>query len=90
MAIKNMLHLSKVDAFCDYLEDNDWCRVDNKGDYEILRMIKPGEQPIIIYGRNGGDHASFEDKHFPIVSKFIRENRKKEKLAWELSNQTAS
>ena len=76
MAIRNLLHLNKVEEFKKWMENkNGYISVDVKGDYEILRMIKPKESPVIIFKGGSNNHSSFEDKHFKLVVKFIKESK---------------
>lgn len=78
MAVRNLLHFNKLTAFRDYMEAKGWISAPTKGDYEVLRLVKPKEKPIIMYRKFDCDHVTFEERHFGIVRQFIFDNRKGE------------
>lgn len=76
MAVRNLLHINKVDSFARWMEERGWLSVPTKGVYEVLRLVKAGEKPIILYKKGGANqHVSIENRLFPIVRAFILETR---------------
>ncbi len=48
---RHRLHVSDLVAFAEYCANVGWTRVDPKGDYEVLRMTRPGGAPLIVHTR---------------------------------------
>lgn len=79
MAIRNMLHMSQLKAFEEFLESKGYLIIPTVGAYEALRAQKPKkdrkpkESPVIVY-RKGGvkEHLSIMDKDFYLVNEFLR------------------
>ena len=68
------LHLSKLDAFAEFLTLRGWTRGGTKGYYEVLRMFHPGrKKPLILYARNATEHATVGFDDMPLVKAFLRE-----------------
>jgi|1185.fasta_scaffold03177_5 hypothetical protein len=57
MADRATLHLSKLDDFSEFAATRGYVREETRGDYEILRLRRGKEAPLLYY-RRGGDHAS--------------------------------
>lgn len=73
------LHLNQLDAFAAFCETLGWTREAVKGDYEVFRMTRPLSKPMVLYGRNSGDHATFGNDqydNFQLVKQFLRAKRK--------------
>lgn len=55
MAIRNMLHMSQLKAFEEFLESKGYLIIPTVGAYEVLRAQKtkkdrkPKESPVIVY-----------------------------------------
>ena len=60
MADRATLHLSKLDDFAAFAATRGYVREPTKGAYEILRLRR-GEEPPLLYYRRGGDHASIPE-----------------------------
>lgn len=76
MANRCLLHISKLNEFALWMEKQGWLSIPTKGDFEILRLVKQGEKPVILYQRFGCDHASIPESLFPTVRRFILETRR--------------
>lgn len=81
--MRNLLAVSHLDKFKDWLVANGWQLQDTKGEYEVLRAVKTGQRnPLIVYKRlstNAGNelvHFSVLGRDLAIVRKFIKENKK--------------
>lgn len=79
MAIRNMLHISKLKAFEAFLESKGYMIIPTVGAYEVLRAQKPKkerkpkESPVIVYKRlDAKEHLSIMDKDFYLVNEFLR------------------
>lgn len=53
MAIRNMLHISQLKAFKDFLESKGYMIIPTAGAYEVLRAQKPKKErkPIFFRGK---------------------------------------
>lgn len=79
MAIRNMLHISKLKAFEAFLESKGYMIIPTVGEYEVLRAQKPKkdrkpkESPVIVYKRNDAkERLSIMEKDFYLVNEFLR------------------
>ncbi len=79
MAIRNMLHISKLKAFEAFLESKGYMIIPTAGAYEVLRAQKPKkerkpkESPVIVYKRKDAkEHLSIMEKDFYLVNEFLR------------------
>lgn len=79
MAIRNVLHMSQLKAFEEFLESKGYLIIPTVGAYEVLRAQKPKkdrkpkESPIIVYRKGGAkEHLSIMDKDFYLVNEFLR------------------
>lgn len=79
MAIRNMLHISKLKAFEAFLESKGYMIIPTVGAYEVLRAQKPKkerkpkERPVIVYKRKDvKEHLSIMEKDFYLVNEFLR------------------
>ena len=79
MAIRNMLHISQLKAFKDFLESKGYMIIPTAGEYEVLRAQKPKkerkpkESPVIVYKRKDAkEHLSIMKKDFYLVNEFLR------------------
>ena len=76
MARRDLLHLTKLLKFKEWMEEDGWESVPVKGEYEVLRLIKLKEKPVIFYSRLGGQHASIDDNFVPLVRRFLNKDKK--------------
>lgn len=79
MAIRNMLHMSQLKAFEEFLESKGYLIIPTVGAYEVLRAQKTKkdrklkESPVIVYRKGGAkEHLSIMDKDFYLVNEFLR------------------
>lgn len=73
MAIRNMLHMSQLKAFEEFLESKGYLIIPTVGAYEVLRARKPKENMVIVYREGGAkEHLSIMDKDFYLVNEFLR------------------
>ena len=87
MAVRYILHLSKVEEFARWAEGLEhpgghvfkYSREETKGQYEVLRLRKAGEPPLIYHKRLTGDHATFPDTGpaGKLVRKWLSNRQKK-------------
>lgn len=77
MADRALLHLSKLDAFAEWMARDGWTREPTKGAYEVLRLTKPGEVPLVFYSRERArEHATVQSgSQYGYVRRFIRASR---------------
>ena len=81
MAIRNILHQSKLDAFKDWLVEDGWTICDPKGIYEVLRAKKNLKYLLIYRQLDAKEHYSVLDADCHIVRKFLASQKeKKEKV----------
>lgn len=57
MADRASLHLTKLDEFAEFAATRGYVREPTKGAYEVLRLRRGNEPPLLYYQRHG-DHAS--------------------------------
>lgn len=60
MADRASLHLSKLDDFAAFAATRGFVREPTKGAYEVLRLRR-GQEPPLLYYRRHGDHASIPE-----------------------------
>ena len=77
VARRNLLALSKIEAFKDYLQRTGWTLETVKGTYEILRARKPArKEPLLVFVRDSvKTHVSLLDKDVPIVWAFLNSEK---------------
>ena len=79
MAVKNLLHKSKLEEFKAWLEKNYGLIIEPcKGSFEVLRWSKGdkygGPMPI-IYQSKSNEHYSCNEASIAYVKKFIKEKK---------------
>jgi hypothetical protein len=73
MAVRDILHKSKLKDFKEWLKTNSWNIESPKGEYEVLRATKPNNKPLIIFRRlEVKEHYSVPDNHVRLVYSFIK------------------
>ncbi len=76
MAYRNVLHKSKLEDFKNWLISKGWIIKIPKGEYEVLRAVKDGEKPLIVFTRlKVKEHYSVPDSHIELVYQFINERK---------------
>ena len=80
MATRNILHISKLQEFEDFLEHKGYMIVaTSKNPYEVLRVQKDGDTVIVYQKKDAKEHLSTMDKDYRLVLEFIKEQRKQSK-----------
>ena len=77
MATRNILHISKLQEFEDFLETKGYMIVaTSKNPYEVLRAQKDGDTVIVYQKKDAKEHLSTMDKDYHLVREFIKSQRK--------------
>lgn len=77
MATRNILHISKLHEFEDFLETKGYMIVaTSKNPYEVLRVQKDGDTVIVYQKKDAKEHLSTMDKDYHLVREFIKSQRK--------------
>lgn len=77
MATRNILHISKLQEFKDFLETKGYMIVaTSKNPYEVLRAQKDGDTVIVYKKKDAKEHLSTMDKDYRLVREFIKSQRK--------------
>ena len=77
MATRNILHISKLQEFEDFLESKGYMIVaTSKNPYEVLRAQKDGDTVIVYQKKDAKEHLSTMDKDYHLVREFIKNQRK--------------
>ncbi len=76
MAIRNLLHKSKLNDFKRWLINDGWEIEPTKGLYEVLRAREGNKRPLIIHARdNNKEHVTVQDRDAHIVRAYLRDRR---------------
>lgn len=74
MAIRNVLHRSKLEEFKSWLSERDITLLEPKGVFEVMRWKNEKGQPMcIIFDGKSPQHLSCNNAARPMVFKFINE-----------------
>lgn len=77
MATRNILHISKLQEFEDFLETKGYMIVaTSKNPYEVLRAQKDGDTVVVYKKKDAKEHLSTMDKDYHLVREFIKGQRK--------------
>ena len=77
MATRNILHISKLHEFEDFMETKGYMIVaTSKNPYEVLRAQKDGDTVIVYQKKDAKEHLSTMDKDYHLVREFIKSQRK--------------
>ena len=77
VATRNILHVSKLQEFEDFLETKGYMIVEtSKNPYEVLRAQKDGDTVIIYKKKDAKEHLSTMDKDYHLMREFIKSQRK--------------
>lgn len=81
MANRNTLHVKKLNAFKDWLISDGWEVVPTKGCYEVLRAVKAGRKPLLVFerGKDGLTHLTVQESHTGVLWAFIKSMRQEGK-----------
>ena len=77
MATRNILHVSKLQEFENFLETKGYMIVaTSKNPYEVLRAQKDGDTVVVYKKKDAKEHLSTMDKDYHLVREFIKSQRK--------------
>ena len=77
MATRNILHISKLQEFEDFLESKGYMIIaTSKNPYEVLRAQKDGDTVVVYQKKDAKEHLSTMDKDYRLVREFIKSQRK--------------
>jgi hypothetical protein len=68
---RNLLSLSKIEEFATWAVSQGFKREPPKGTYEILRLRKKGESPVLFFKRDKGEHATSYGDGTNLVKQWI-------------------
>ena len=76
MATRNILHISKLQEFEDFLETKGYMIVaTSKNPLEVLSAQKDGDTVIVYQKKDTKEHLSTMDKDYHLVREFIKRQR---------------
>lgn len=76
MAGRNILHISKLQAFEDFLETKGYMIIaTSKNPFEVLRAQKDGDTVIVYQKKDAKEHLSTMDKDYHLVREFIKSQK---------------
>lgn len=77
MAIRELLHISKLNDFEKWLEEKGYMILPtSKNPYEVLRAKKDKDTVIIYQKKDSKEHLSVMDKDYSLIRRFINESKK--------------
>lgn len=77
MAIRELLHISKLNDFGKWLEEKGYMILPtSKNPYEVLRAKKDKDTVIIYQKKDSKEHLSVMDKDYSLIRRFINESKK--------------
>lgn len=72
MATRNILHISKLQDFRDFLENEGYMILaTSKNPFEVLRAKKDNDTVIVYKKKGSKEHLSTMDKDYHLVREFI-------------------
>ena len=82
MANRNTLHISKLEAFKNWLIKDGWEILPlSKNPYEVLRASKMGiSNPLIVYSGKSKEHLSFANEWLPVVEAFLHKKTNADRI----------
>ena len=76
MAIRNVLHRTKLDEFKSFIEELGYTLLKPKGDFEVMRWQNDkGKAMPIIFNGSSPEHLSCNNAARPFVYKFTRQKK---------------
>lgn len=82
MANRNTLHISKLEAFKNWLIKDGWELLPlSKNPYEVLRASKLGiSNPLIVYSGKSKEHLSFANEWLSVVEAFLHKKTNADRI----------
>jgi hypothetical protein len=78
---RNLLALSKLGEFSKWAVSQGYLREPMKGTYEVLRLRKKNESPVLYFKRNSGEHATSYGNGTALVQQWINSRKVKKEVA---------
>lgn len=76
--MRNLLHISKLDAFKEWLDDEGTAWRDGRGDYQVIQIYLPTGQWACVYSRHDmPEHYTTDRRLDSFVKQFIRDMKEK-------------
>jgi len=80
MRDRGLLHNSRLDDFVTWAAGQDYAQEPPKGPYEVLRLKREGEPPVIYHERSGWrhqnpQHITAHGLGLKLVRRFIQETK---------------
>ena len=73
---RDRLHLSKLEDFRAWALVQGYRAEPTKGDYEVLRLRKGTEAPLLFWWHHGGEHVTTDARSETLVSAWLRSRRR--------------
>lgn len=82
MANRNTLHISKLEAFKNWLIKDGWEILPlSKNPYEVLIASKMGiSNPLIVYSGKSKEHLSFANEWLPVLEAFLHKQTNADRI----------
>ena len=77
---RNLLALSKLEEFAVWAVSQGYRREPTKGTYEVLRLRKKGESPVLFFRRDKGEHATSYGDGTALVQLWINTRKEKKEV----------
>jgi len=77
---RNLLALTKLEEFALWAISQGYKREPTKGIYEVLRLRKKGESPVLYFKRDSGKHATSYGNGTTLVQKWINTRKQAKKV----------
>ena len=74
---RNLLALSKLEEFAVWAVSQGYRREPTKGTYEVLRLRKKGDSPVLFFKRDRGEHATSYGDGTALVQLWINTRKAK-------------
>ena len=75
---RSLLALTKMEEFAAWAVSQGYRREPTKGTYEVLRLRKKGESPVLYFKRDKGEHATSYGDGTKLIQTWIN-TRKQDK-----------
>ena len=77
---RNLLALSKMEEFAKWAVSHGYRREPTKGTYEVLRLRRKGESPVLYFKRDGAQHATSYGEGTALVQLWINTRKQEKKV----------
>lgn len=66
-----ILHKTKLNAFCDWIDSQSFIILETKGEYEVFRFANPHDKKICILYKNHTDYITCDKSSVKYVKEFL-------------------